>query len=138
MTAADVYEVAKSGDWNRVLSKMSRDSPLAAACSRYVKPSSGWTFLHQAAYFGHDLAVRALVGLGATLDARSQDGQTPIDVAERRGHQGIAQTLRDAGLDELWTPHASPDVRPSSNVWREAEPRRTQLGLMVGYGGKAI
>lgn len=133
-----MYDVAKSGDWDRVLSKMSRDPTLAATCSRYVKPTSGWTFLHQAAYFDHDPAVRALVGLGSALDARSQDGQTPIDVAERRGHQGLTQSMRDAVPDELWKPHASPDVRPSSNVWREAEPRRTQLGLMVGYGGKAI
>ena len=138
MTADDLYEVAKSGDWDRVLSKMSRDSTLSAVCSRYVKPTSGWTFLHQAAYFGHELAVRALVGLGAALDARAQDGQTPIDVAERRGHRDLAQAMREAVPDELWKPHASPDVRPSSNVWREAEPRRTQLGLMVSYGGKAI
>jgi len=138
MTAEDLYEVAKSGEWDRVLSKMSRDSTLAAACGRYVKPTSGWTFLHQAAYFGHELGVRALVGLGATLDAQSQDGESPIDVAERRGHRALAEIMRDAVPHELWAPHASSDVRPSSNAWHQAEPRRTPLGLTVGYGGKMI
>jgi len=138
MTAEDLYDVAKSGDWDRVLSTMSRDPLLAAACSRYVKPTSGWTFLHQAGYFGHELGVRALVGLGAALDARSKDRESPVDVAEKRGHRALAQLLRDAVQQELWAPLISPDVRPSSNAWHEAEPRRTQLGLMVAYGGKTI
>lgn len=138
MTVEELYEVAKSGEWDRVLSSMSRDPAVAAACSRYAKPTSGWTFLHQAAYFGHELAVRALVGLGAALDARSQEGASPIDVAEQRGHRDLARIMRDAVQDELWQPPASTDVRASSSAWQEAEPRRTQLGLMVGYGGGTV
>ena len=138
MTPEDLYDVAKSGQWDRVLAEMARDPVLAAASSRYVKPTSGWTFLHQAAYFGHELGIRALVSLGAKLDARSQDGQSPGDVAESRGHLAVAQILRDAVLANPWAPPASADVRPSSNAWREAEPRRTQLGLMVAYAGATI
>lgn len=138
MTVEDLYEVAKSGEWDRVLSTMSRAPAVAAACSRYAKPTSGWTFLHQAAYFGHELGVRALVGLGATLDARSQEGESPIDIAERRGHRALAQTMRDAVPHELWAPPVSSDVRASSSAWQEAEPRRTQLGLKVAYGGNTI
>jgi hypothetical protein len=138
MTDEDLYEVAKSGQWDRVLAAMSRDSTVAAACSRYVRPTSGWTFLHQAAYFGHEMGARAVVGLGGTLDARSKDGESPIDVAEKRGHNALAQLLRDAVQRGPWAPVASADVRPSSNAWREAEPRRTQLGLTVGYAGATI
>lgn len=138
MTAENVYDVAKSGRWDRVLSEMARDSVLSASCSRYVKPTSGWTFLHQAAYFGHELGVRAMVGLGAKLDARSADGQSPGDVAESRGHVALAKILRDAVPPEPWAPPESADVRPSSNAWREAEPRRTPLGLLVAYAGATI
>jgi len=138
MTVEELYEVAKSGEWDRVLASMSLDPAVAAACSRYAKHTSGWTFLHQAAYFGHELGVRALVGLGATLVARAADGETPLDVAERRGHRALAQLMRDAVQDEGWAPPTSPDVRPSSSAWQEAEPRRTQLGLRVQYGGKTI
>ena len=138
MTVEESYEVAKSGEWDRVLTSMSRDPALAAACSRYVKPRSRWTFMHQAAHFGHELGVRALVGLGATLDVASQEGESPIDVAEGRGHRGLAQIMRDAVQGELWRPPASSDVRASSSAWAEAEPRRTQLGLSVAYGGGTV
>ncbi|KAK0419206.1 hypothetical protein QR680_014014 [Steinernema hermaphroditum] len=44
----------------------------------------------------HKAAVETLITLGATLDYRSAEGYTPIDIAERTGNQEILEILRDA------------------------------------------
>ncbi|WP_153306309.1 hypothetical protein [Desulfatiglans anilini] len=63
-TIEGLYKDAKHGNWEQVLSDWRRDPQLAQQCSRYQKPSSGWTFLHQAAYFGHEAACLELIRLG--------------------------------------------------------------------------
>lgn len=69
---------------------------LAAACSRYVKPSSKWTFLHQAAYAGNEAAVRGLVRLGSRLAVKSKDNETAREIASKRGHTALASLIADA------------------------------------------
>ena len=91
-----VYGKAKSGSWEDVWIDLAGERELAAACSRYAKPSSGWTFLHQAAYAGSEPAVRGLIRLGASLGARSKEGETPRDVATKRGHAALAALLGEA------------------------------------------
>lgn len=76
------YEEAKRGDWEQVLSTWRQAPHLAQECSRYQKPSSGWTFLHQAAYFGHEVACRELIRLGAVIGTLSHERQSAADVAE--------------------------------------------------------
>ena len=49
------YEQAKSGNWDQVMSEWKEIPLLARRCSRYQRRSSGWTFLHQAAYFGRGM-----------------------------------------------------------------------------------
>ncbi len=107
----ELYALAKAGKWDDVLSAMGEDRQLAVSCSRHVKPGSGWTFLHQAAYAGHALAARALIGLGANVEARGADGLIPMDVALSRGFEELATTLRGANAGGLWTP--SPDESSS-------------------------
>lgn len=75
---------AKRGDWEEVLALWQRSPDLARMCSRYQKPSSGWTFLHQAAYFNHEVACRELIRLGAAVGALSHDRQRPADVAANK------------------------------------------------------
>lgn len=135
-----LYGRAKAGRWDEVLSEMAKDLGRARRCSRYVRPSSGWTFLHQAAYFGHELAVRALIGLGASLLASSKESETPLAVAQRRGHAKLARTLQAAAStgDDLWEPSPVPDILPSSSAFGEAEKRRALLELRVAYGGAVI
>ena len=55
-----------------------------------------------AAAEGHDDVIRALVGKGADLAARSKNGFTPLLFAAREGHRRAVATLLDLGsrLDE--------------------------------------
>ena len=135
-----LYGVAKAGQWDNVLSEMAADLGRAKTCSRYKRPSSGWTFLHQAAYFGHQHAVRALVGLGASLLARTNDGETPGDVAERRGHGDLSRSMVAAAArgGGLWEPSPAPELLPSSSAWDEAEQRRALLEMRVAYGESVV
>ena len=134
------YETAKSGDWERLLADWSRVPAIARRCSRYAKPGSSWTFLHQAAYFGHANACRLLVEMGADLEATTHDGLTAADVARSKGHSELADQLRAAsiGRDTLWSAPVDPDVRPSSNRWSEAKAMTAAEELLVAYGGGLV
>jgi uncharacterized protein len=134
----ELYALAKAGKWDDVLSAMGQDRQLAVSCSRHVKPGSGWTFLHQAAYAGHALAARALIGLGANVEARGADGLIPMDVALSRGFEELATTLRGANAGGLWTPSPDESVLASSYVGNVSEPRRALLPIKVAYGGAII
>jgi ketosteroid isomerase-like protein len=59
----------------------------------------GWTPLHYAARDGRIDAARALVGKGATLDARTIMGQTAYNIAQERKMESAAAFLADRGAD---------------------------------------
>lgn len=129
------YEMAKSGEWDCLLSQWSASNVLARRCSRYINPGSMWSFLHQAAYFGNRQACLALIRVGASPDARTHDARTPADIAEQRGHHELAALIRDAspGTDSLWPPPVDPDVLPGSNRWDEAMEGKAHDELFVAY-----
>lgn len=134
------YQAAKGGDWARLQQQWS-DSPLLLnRCSRFINPGSLWTFLHQAAYFGNEAACRSLVGRGAPLDAVTQNGQTPADVAQQRGHAALSALLRkgSTGDSTLWGPPVDPEVQPSSNAWHEAVTCVADGELFVAYAGGLV
>jgi hypothetical protein len=108
----NLYSLAKAGRWAEVMPTFATQPELAARCSRYVKPSSGWTFLHQAAYFGYECGVRTLIRLGALVTALSKDGETPLSVSGQRGHQNVALILESAaaGEHDCWKPHDNPEA----------------------------
>jgi uncharacterized protein len=130
-----LYALARSGTWDRVWLSLAGEHDLARACSRYTKPSSGWTFLHQAAYAGNEAAVRVLLRLGASLSAKTKDGETAREVAIVRGHGDLAALLRDAevGASNLWEPSSDPDLLPSSSAWFPSFERRPWRELHVSY-----
>src|SRR5512146_1696386 len=99
-----LYGLAKAGNWTRVVATLAGERELAVNCSRYKRPSSGWTFLHQAAYFGHEDAARALIRLGASTTSESKDRETPASVAERRGYKDLSHLLHAAArtADSSW------------------------------------
>ena len=134
-----LYAEAKSGRWESVWLALAGEPELAAACSRYVKPSSGWTFLHQAAYAGNEPAVRVLLRLGAPLSAQSKEQATARAVAGQRGHAALEALMRHAevGAADLWEPTAA-DLLPSSCAWAERTERRAWRELRVGYGGGCV
>ncbi len=135
-TVERLYELAKSGDWGKVLLAFNGERRVAGRCSRFRKRSSGWTFLHQAAYFGHVGAVRALIRLGASLTARSEQSATPADVADERGHTELASLIRTAAYsaEGLWEPSSDPEILPTSSAWTEAVEKRASHEMRVAYG----
>lgn len=134
------YQTAKSGEWDRLLAEWDNSAVLAKRCSRYSRPGSSWSFLHQAAYFGNERACRALIGLGASTEAQTHDSLTPAEVATQKGYHELAAFLRDAsvGINTLWEPPIDPDVLPSSNRWSEATEVRASTDLFVAYGGGLV
>lgn len=55
--------------------------------------------MHCACAEEHLDAVEVLIGLGANVDAHDNDGNTPLHVATRTRHTGIAQLLLKAGAN---------------------------------------
>ncbi len=82
------------------------------------------TPLHRVADFGRNLAlVRTLLDHGADPDAKRADGRTPLDLAVRSGHDGIATLLRERGargtarpVDELLGACARGDLEAARAV----------------------
>jgi hypothetical protein len=134
-----LYEQAKRGGWERVLQTW-RTVGLVRECSRHQKESSGWTFLHQAAYWGHEVACRELIRAGAPLGALSRERQTAADVATERKHADLALLLRRAsqGGESLWEPPKDAALLPSSSLWEDGEERQALEGRRVAYGGGVV
>lgn len=59
----------------------------------------GWTALHYAATGGHRDVVGLLLERHAYVDALSPNGTTPLMMAAREGHAGVARALVEAGAD---------------------------------------
>ncbi|MDR1824479.1 MAG: hypothetical protein LBR27_04005 [Bifidobacteriaceae bacterium] len=136
-----LYAQAREGHWDAVLEAWQGNQELGQECAHYVKPSSGWTFLHQAAYFGHETACRELIRLGAAVTAPALDHQTAADVARLRGFAGLAELLAcagDLGETKLWLPPADATTLPSSSRFREASPRTATREMWVSYGGGVV
>ena len=53
---------------------------------------AGWTALHQAAFNGHEKICGVLLAVGARLDAKNNDGSTPLQIAQLQ-HSGNASLL---------------------------------------------
>jgi hypothetical protein len=134
------YQTAKSGEWDSLLSEWEQSIVLAKRCSRYSKPGSSWSFLHQAAYFGNEQACRALIGLGASIEAQTSDSLTAAEVAAKKGHHELAAFLWNAsvGRHTLWETPIDPDVLPSSNRWSDATEASARTELFVAYGGGLV
>ena len=134
------YETAKAKRWDELLTAWSRDPAQARACSRFRKSTIGWTFLHQAAYFGHEVACRALIRVGAAVAKRSVNGETAAGVAKRRGHAALAAVLRRAaaGARSVWSAPTDPDLLPCSCLWGEAVERRASQAMQVAYAGGVV
>ena len=94
----------------------------ARTCAHYVKPSSGWSFLHQAALFGEESASRELIGLGTQIDRPEKQGRTPVDIARDSHHPHLQELLNSAAetAQGLWAAPRDPRCRPSSSAWGQA------------------
>lgn len=131
------YALARSGRWDAVLESWACDRALLVACSRYRRPGSLWTFLHQAAHFGQEPAIRVLIAAGASTAA---EGDTPAQAARRRGHFRIADLLDHAarGAEGLWQAPSDPGFLPSSSLFEEARERTANANMIIAYGGGRV
>ena len=97
--ALDVFEASALGDAPRLEELLREDAELACA-----RTPDGFTALHYAAFFGSPDAVRALVGAGADVEARSTNQEfapeaTPLHSAVAAGRMDNAEALLEAGAD---------------------------------------
>jgi hypothetical protein len=140
LVVAHAYQMAKQGHWDELRAWWEAAPVFAIVCSRYRNASSGWTFLHQAAYFGNDLASRELIRWGAKVNAAVANRETAADIAENRGHDGLADLLRAATTGEanLWDAPSDIDLLPSSNHWAEAVTCHAAAEIHVAYGGGSV
>lgn len=90
-----LYGEAKLGMWDGVLKRLKADDRLAAKAAVYARPASGWTLLHQAAFWGNDEACRFLLATGASPAATCRAGTRPDQAARRRKHDDLAAWLCD-------------------------------------------
>lgn len=88
-----LYKEAKLGMWDGVLERLKSDDRLAAKAAVYARPASGWTLLHQAAFWGNDEACRLLLDAGASPAAMCHAGTRPDQAARRRKHDDLAGWL---------------------------------------------
>jgi hypothetical protein len=140
LVVAHAYQMAKQGAWDELLAWWGATSVFAIVCSRHRNTSSGWTFLHQAAYFGNEAAIMELIRWGANVNAAATNRETPADIAKNRGHDGLADLLRAAstGESDLWEAPSDIDLLPSSNHWDEAVTCHAAAEMRVAYAGGSV
>jgi len=81
-------DVAKALELTRML--------LDSRANVNVAQEGGWTPLHQAAAHGQVQVLKDLLEHGADLNAKSADGQLPVDMALKGGHEEAATILQQA------------------------------------------
>lgn len=98
-------DAARDGRWADVFSVLDEQTDpwrrdLVTINSARVGGRAGWSPLHQAAHHGADEGVvDEMLRRGAWRSLRSSDGETPADVAARRGHDRLSDRL-GVDLDE--------------------------------------
>ena len=140
-TVEEVYEAGKNGNWPAVIEVLGARDTLAAESARYGKPSSGWTLLHQAAWWGNKDAIRAVVGAGAVLDATNKDGKTAGEVAK---DEETKEVLQSAAYEDdgcyVWNAElagrTSPVLFPPATSFGSSPSQvESKNGFAVAYGG---
>lgn len=129
------YDQAKGGRWDHVISDWTAIPLLGLRCSRYRRKGSGWTFLHQAAYFGHQQACRYLIKLGSSVNILSHDQKSASDVARSKGYATLADWLDRAveKNDSLWAAPKEMGLHPSSCHWGDAKKCQAINDIFVAY-----
>lgn len=100
----ELYSNGKEGNWKPVEQAMFNDYRFGGKIARYVRKTSGWTFLHQAAFWNDAHACKLFIRFGASTKKFSNDGETPIDVAQKAGYSNVVELLMNAANSSCWTP----------------------------------
>ena len=64
-----------------------------------VKSNSGWTALHDAAWYGYVDVAKVLIENGADVDAKDKNSVTALHDAACYGHVDVAKVLIEKGAD---------------------------------------
>ncbi len=123
-TPESYYEIGKNGKWEEIIHMMDND-PVRDVC-KFVKPTSGWTLLHQAAFWNRLDVCELLIEKGSDFTIKSHDEKMPVDIARDRGHFALVDALSQ------FVPR-SPEVDPNNG--------HKTIGvslLRVPYGGRII
>lgn len=109
----------------------SATSGTAPSTSRSGESMSAATQNLFTAAAGGDLtAARAALSAGADLEARNDDGRTPVVVATKAGHSAVAVALLDAGAD----PNAKDHMQDSAFLYAGAEGMDEILRATLRHG----
>ncbi|RMZ83518.1 hypothetical protein DV737_g1629, partial [Chaetothyriales sp. CBS 132003] len=84
-----LIEAADEGDLDQVRHLIRRGANVNAS------DKWRWTALHMAAYGGFDDIAKQLIHSGAAIDARTVDGETPLNLAEKNRHVAVVRTIED-------------------------------------------
>ncbi|MGK5443253.1 hypothetical protein ACSNN7_15760 [Micromonospora sp. URMC 105] len=122
----ELADRARSYDWAGVFDLLG--NPRYADWANATRPGgrSWYAPLHQAAYAGApvDIAAR-LIELGAWRALRTTDGERPLDIAHRRGHQHLQETLEPPRLIDV----PDHELRPIQELFH---------GLIRARAGKLV
>lgn len=92
------YELAKYGRWSAFFRSIAGNPHKTKSMMMFAKQTSGWTVLHQAAWWGNQWAVNELMGMGANPDT-----------VARHGNVSAKQVTAERGKAIDWSlPHADP------------------------------
>ena len=99
--AERMHLAVKTGDVGQVKNLLALGVDVNSRCM-VDHSSRSFTFLHVAAYYGHEQVARVLLANGADVNADAADQQykgTPLHVALGLGHISVAEVLINAGAN---------------------------------------
>jgi hypothetical protein len=88
-----------------------------------AKGANGVRPLHMAAFEGKVEAVTALAQLGADIAARTDGGETPLELSIRHGHHQVAQVLRELE-SAARAQQAAASERAQQAAWQDIAEKR--------------
>jgi ankyrin repeat protein len=91
-----LLEAASEGKTEVLLLLIDRGADLRAVCG-VSGANQGYNALHMAAVNGHTDAAEILIKSGVEINAKSVNGETPLDVAVRCGQTKLARVLKSHG-----------------------------------------
>ncbi|XP_063602166.1 ankyrin-2-like [Penaeus indicus] len=105
----------ENGKWAIYYARKNRENTVVKWLLKYpdllhYQDEAGWTLLHHAAYSDSLAVIKVLLFLGALRCARTFRGQTPVDIARRKGHsqqtikalEFTAQDLKDTATLKMY------------------------------------